>query len=572
MKRILLLCALMLCACSLHAQYTTTLNINGSGATCFATPPQASPWCLVVQLPANTISVGITLSGTWSATVQFEGTSVSTTNDASYVSLSTPSSTTNTTFTFVPVGLVAVRARISAFTSGVVTVAITTITGTVAGSGGGGSLPAGVTGGTNPLLFLQQNANGADTLNGARFTDTTPTGTFLNFMNAAKNATLFSVDVLGNVTGNSFQTNGAGAGYFQCSNGNGTLPTLVAGAAQISCPSGAITNYTMLLPTAAGTGCLSYANAANILTPSFVACGGAAGVVLVPGTTAANTIAPTVDVVGLTVLQTTAGAPASDVFDVCTNSAGSCGTKQFYIQPNGNVHVNASAFLIDGVGVESIGGATIKLDNNNFGDTVTANETAARTHNLTDSSGTLETSLCANVTPVTTSGGNVTTDQNGMACSITAKSLNLAGRTIRIHVKSVYTTAAGNLAAITRKIKLCSVSGCGSGNVTTLATLLSTAQVGTITNNPIIVDLTATTQTAGVASRFEASGNMIIDLAATSVSAALNFPDQNITTLAGSPSDLDITAQIFIQSTVAFSISNASDVMTDRQMTVEIIN
>jgi hypothetical protein len=142
----------MLCATSLHAQYTTTLNINGSGATC---PPQGNTWCLVVQLPANTTSVAITLSGTWAATVQFEGTSVSTTNDASYVSLSTPSSTTNTTFTFVPIGLVAVRARISAFTSGVVTVAITTVTGTTGGSGGGsvtvgsaGTIVGGVGGGT----------------------------------------------------------------------------------------------------------------------------------------------------------------------------------------------------------------------------------------------------------------------------------------------------------------------------------------------------------------------------------------------------------------------------------------
>src|SRR5690242_19628711 len=66
-------------------------------------------------------------------------------------------------------------------------------------NGGGTGLPAGCTPGTNPLILCTQGANGNDTLNEARFTDSSPTGTFLNFQNAAKNATLYKVDVLGNV-------------------------------------------------------------------------------------------------------------------------------------------------------------------------------------------------------------------------------------------------------------------------------------------------------------------------------------------------------------------------------------
>jgi hypothetical protein len=45
-----------------------------------------------------------------------------------------------------------------------------------------------------------QNANGADEITGNRFTDTSPTGNFLRFRNAAVNADMFAVDVTGQIT------------------------------------------------------------------------------------------------------------------------------------------------------------------------------------------------------------------------------------------------------------------------------------------------------------------------------------------------------------------------------------
>jgi hypothetical protein len=128
---------------ALHAQNITTQNLNGSGAAC---APQASPWCLTVVLPANTASVGITLSGTWSATVQLEQTS----DGVNWVAnTTTASATSNTTVAFVPIGLVAVRVRISAFTSGAVTAAISTSTGVIV-SGGGGTV-SGLVAGQIPI-------------------------------------------------------------------------------------------------------------------------------------------------------------------------------------------------------------------------------------------------------------------------------------------------------------------------------------------------------------------------------------------------------------------------------------
>jgi hypothetical protein len=122
MRKLFLFIVILFCASLLRAQNITTLNLNGSGAACAV----GNPWCLVVQLPSNTSSVGIVLSGTWMGTVQFEGTS----DGVNYVSLSTASSTVNTTFTFVPIGLITVRCRISAYTSGAVTAAISTFIGT----------------------------------------------------------------------------------------------------------------------------------------------------------------------------------------------------------------------------------------------------------------------------------------------------------------------------------------------------------------------------------------------------------------------------------------------------------
>lgn len=50
------------------------------------------------------------------------------------------------------------------------------------------------------VTTFNQNSNGAETLSGSRATDTTPSGNFLHFQNAAGNADLFKVDVNGNLS------------------------------------------------------------------------------------------------------------------------------------------------------------------------------------------------------------------------------------------------------------------------------------------------------------------------------------------------------------------------------------
>ncbi len=170
------------------------------------------------------------------------------------------------------------------------------------------------------------------------------------------------------------------------------------------------------------------------------------------------------------------------------------------------------------------------------------------------------------VAPVS-ANANVSTDQNLMAVSIPANKLNILNRTLRISGAGIFTTVAANTSTVTVKINLCSVSGCGSGTVVTLGTFISGANGGGQTNDPFNFVLMSTTQAAGVSSAYEAHGNLTIDLTGVGVSAAM-YPDSNATT-AGT---IDSTAQMFLQVTGAFSLASASNSISQRQMTVEVLN
>jgi len=66
----------------------------------------------------------------------------------------------------------------------------------------GGTSNGNYTSATGVFDFAQL-ANSNNTITGHRFTDTSPTGNWLTFQNAALNSTLFNVDVAGNLTANS---------------------------------------------------------------------------------------------------------------------------------------------------------------------------------------------------------------------------------------------------------------------------------------------------------------------------------------------------------------------------------
>lgn len=80
---------------------------------------------------------------------------------------------------------------------------------------------------TSPTLItptFNQSANNTTAITSLRFTDTSPTGNFIDFKNAAGSSSLFKVDVLGNVTGNLFTGNGSGLTNLSAANITGTIP------------------------------------------------------------------------------------------------------------------------------------------------------------------------------------------------------------------------------------------------------------------------------------------------------------------------------------------------------------
>ncbi len=105
---------------------------------------------------------------------------------------------------------------------------VTTTGSPLSGQGAFWSGAASVTGSPNWTYSAStghsftQGANGNETLFASRFTDTSPTGNFLHFQNAAKNADLFALDVItGRITTeNSLAPTGTGALV------RGTSPTL----------------------------------------------------------------------------------------------------------------------------------------------------------------------------------------------------------------------------------------------------------------------------------------------------------------------------------------------------------
>lgn len=177
---------------------------------------------------------------------------------------------------------------------------------------------------------------------------------------------------------------------------------------------------------------------------------------------------------------------------------------------------------------------------------------------------------CVATTPVS-QNANVTTDQNLQACTLPTGLLNSANKTLRIHTAGTYSTAAASTAAITMKVLLCTVNGCGSGVVVPLCNI-TTSALGAITvsNDTWYLDCLASTKTAGASSTYERSGNLAIDLLLSNAAADTVFLDPNATAVT-SPT-IDSTAQLFLQVTGAYSAGSTSNLMVGRQLIIESIN
>lgn len=175
---------------------------------------------------------------------------------------------------------------------------------------------------------------------------------------------------------------------------------------------------------------------------------------------------------------------------------------------------------------------------------------------------------CISVSPVTVNA-NTTSDQTLMSCALEAGLLNLLGRTMRVSAKGVYTTAASSTAQLTLKIKLCTVSGCGSGTVITPISI-QTAALSSVTasNEPWSLNSDLITQTAGASSAYEASGRAIVNMSTALTTANVLLLDGNTSTTG----TIDSTGIIYLQVTGAFSAGSGTNQFVNRVLMVEILN
>jgi hypothetical protein len=256
-----------------------------------------------------------------------------------------------------------------------------------------------------------------------------------------------------------------------------------------------------------------------------------------------------------------------------TLNLNSVGSLNSYFAVGGS---GSTFFTIDGSGRPQAGSAYL-IGSGGFGavtnQLVVAYDTTTKTSHFNVNNGAGDQSYsgswsCTNVAPVTVNA-NVATDQNLMACTIPAGTLNRVGRSLRIKAKGIYSTPAASTSQMTVKIELCTVSGCGSGTVITPISIQSTA-LGTvqITNDNFSLRSEVTTQTAGASSAYEASGEFLIDLSTLATAADSEFGDTNTATVG----TIDSTAQLFLQTTFAFSNASASNSATQRQLIIETVN
>ena len=154
-------------------------------------------------------------------------------------------------------------------------------TGT-AGQGTFWSSSSGVSGSANWLYSAAsghtviQGANAADAFYMRRFTDTSPTGNFLHFQNAAANTDLFKVDVTGAASATSLTLsgtcNGGTAGCFILT--QGTAPSITASSSITFYAPAGVTDYRVAFPGSAATGFVRWTNSAGTVTESISAASG----------------------------------------------------------------------------------------------------------------------------------------------------------------------------------------------------------------------------------------------------------------------------------------------------------
>jgi hypothetical protein len=168
-----------------------------------------------------------------------------------------------------------------------------------------------------------------------------------------------------------------------------------------------------------------------------------------------------------------------------------------------------------------------------------------------------------NTTPVTVSA-NTTADQTLMELALPAGLLNTLKQQTLLGGSGIFTIAVAQTPTLTWKVKLCTVSGCGSGTVVTLASFVNGATVAA-TNNPWNMDIVAGTAATGATGNLIVHGSLNIDIGALTTTAGTVYNDTNTAVSA----NIDLTAALFVDFTVASSTGNTGNTFTQQDGMVQ---
>jgi len=163
---------------------------------------------------------------------------------------------------------------------------------------------------------------------------------------------------------------------------------------------------------------------------------------------------------------------------------------------------------------------------------------------------------------------NVSTDQNlissTMGMPYSEWVMNQPGRLLEYAGFGTYNL--GTTSTVTVKLKLCTIAGCGSGTVITLASWTTASQTNTSVTLGFNVNAYCVTVTSGATGTLECHGTLNFDSGATLAAASTTFNDSNTAVISSVP----LNGQWFLQSTLAFNSANASNTATLRIQSADV--
>jgi hypothetical protein len=161
-------------------------------------------------------------------------------------------------------------------------------------------------------------------------------------------------------------------------------------------------------------------------------------------------------------------------------------------------------------------------------------------------------------TAVTVTNPTINTDTKMIELALPKGYLNTLGQGFLIRAGGLYSNTAATSPALTFNAKLCTVSGCGSGTVVGLGQIVSgTTSATATTNNTWVYTLFAITNATGATGNLLAKGDpgLTIDLSNVVSNPDTVYTDVNTAT----SSNIDLTAALFLDFTVAQSVAGASN-------------